>query len=169
MYNLDIDGGMQEAELQVIEELARSVPAGGVIVELGTYKGRSAYAWAKSCVHSVAVFCFDVFFPDFYPEFLENTKDCKNIIAVKGWCPYEKKYNGPPIDIFFLDGLHKNPEDIDAINHFLPHMKSGGIFCGHDYIENFPDVLVNVAELEQRLNQKVHIFPNTSIWSFRIP
>lgn len=169
MYDLNIPGKMKESELQVIEELASQVPLGGIIVELGSLTGRSAYAWAKSCVHSVTVYCFDYFGPINYPIFLENTKDCKNIIAIRGLCPQMSKYRGPPIDIFFLDGAHTNPQDIDAINHFLPHMKSGGIFCGHDYYDIYPDVLANVAELEQRLNQKAVIFPDTSIWSFRIP
>lgn len=169
MYNLDIEGYMEEGELRVIEELAQTVSPDGVIVELGSYKGRSAVAWAKSCVPSVAVYCFDKFDGDFYNDFLKNTQDCKNIIVVKGKCPYDTTYTGPPIDIFFLDGRHTNPFDIDAINHFLPHMKSGGIFCGHDYMDSCPDILANVAELEQRFEQKVQLFPGTSIWSFRIP
>ena len=169
MYNLDIPGWMAKSELQVIKNLASQVPSGGVIVELGSLRGRSAYAWATSCVDNVVVYCFDKFDGDFYEDFLENTKECKNIIAVKGECPYTSEYDGPPIDIFFLDGSHTNPQDIDAINYFLPHMKSGGIFCGHDYRKHFPDVLANVARLEQLLTQKVTLFPGTTIWAFRIP
>lgn len=176
MYNLDIDGYMEENELKVIEELAKTVPAGGVIVEMGSFKGRSSYTWAKSCKPDVTVYCVDIFHvhnqphDSFYQEFLDNTKDCDNIKTIKGTCPYEVEYNGPPIDLFFLDAMHSNPHDIDAINHFLPFMKSGGIFCGHDYIDSPDyDIVANVTELEQRLNQKVELFPGTSIWVLRIP
>ena len=170
MYNLNIEGFMMEPELQLIEKLAESVPKDGIIVEVGTFKGRSAYAWAKSCDPSVTVYCIDQTYED---DFSLNTVDCHNIKLVIGKFPYVAKYSGPPIDIFFLDGLHANPDDIDGIRYILPYLKPGALLCGHDYYEgnDTPEqkcILTNINELEQTLNQKVTIHPNTSIWSFRI-
>ena len=172
MYNLDIEGHMTESELIQIEKWAAEVPENGIIVELGSLKGRSAYAWAKSCHPSVKVYCIDKFSDTrHYDNFVENTKDCPNIVILKGIFPRNIKYLGPMVDLFFLDANHTNPQDIDAINEMLPHMKLDGLFCGHDYYENFdysPDIKTNIKELEQRLNQPVTLHPSTTLWSFRI-
>lgn len=77
-------------------------------------------------------------------------------------------YHGPLVDIFFLDGMHSNPEDINAINFMMRYLKPGSILCGHDYADSAPDVIANTKELEKRLNQKVTLYPGTSLWSFRI-
>lgn len=170
MYDLNIEGFMMEPELQLIEKLAESVPKDGIIVEVGTFKGRSAYAWAMSCDPSVTVYCIDKEYQD---DFVTNMKDCHNVKLIIGRFPYSAKYTGPPIDIFFLDGQHTNPDDIDGIKHILPHIKPGGLLCGHDFYEGNDTIeqkciLANIKELEQQLNQNVTIHPNTSIWSFRI-
>lgn len=86
MYNLDIEGFMTESELIQIEKWAHEVPANGIIVELGSFKGRSAYTWAKSCDPSVTVYCIDAF-QEWYSDFLVNTKECTNIITIKGFFP----------------------------------------------------------------------------------
>ena len=171
MYNLNIDGFMEEFELIQLAKWAEEVPKDGIIVEVGSYKGRSSYAWAKSCDPSVTVYCCDRF-DDSEDEFKLNTKDIPNIIPIKGNIPYDMGGWIPrPIDVFFLDGAHKNPEDIDAINYFLPLIKKGGIICGHDYYpieRHTPDIINNVRMLEERLNQPVFHPSGTSLWMFTV-
>lgn len=167
MYNLDIEGFMTESELIQIEKWAHEVPANGIVVELGSFKGRSAYTWSKSCDPSVTVYCIDAF-QEWYSDFLVNTKECTNIIIIKGFFPNRVIYHGPLVDIFFLDGMHSNPADINAINFMMRYLKPGSILCGHDYADSAPDVIANTKELEKRLNQKVTLYPGTSLWSFRI-
>lgn len=170
MYDLNIYGFMMEPELQQIEKWAASVPKNGIIVEVGSYKGRSAVAWAKSCDPSVTVYCLDRFGDECFDDFKENTKDIPNIIPIKCNVPYSMdSWVDQPIDIFFLDGSHHNPEDIDAINHFLPLIKKGGLICGHDYYPvegHTPDIIENVRLLEQKFNTPVNNPPSTSLWSF---
>ena len=55
-YNLRIPGRFTERELWAIEAMAKSVPPGGVVVEVGSYLGLSSYAWAKSVDPSVTVY-----------------------------------------------------------------------------------------------------------------
>lgn len=172
MYDLNIDGFMEKSELIQIEKWAEEVPKNGVIVEVGSYKGRSSYAWAKSCDPSVTVYCFDKFDNGQEQEFINNTKNIPNIIPFKATVPY--RMNGwilQPIDIFFLDGAHKNPDDIGAINYFLPLIKKGGLICGHDYYPNettSPNINHNVKTLEKRLNQSVIHPEGTSLWAFKV-
>ena len=68
-YNKNILGHMYEHELKVIEKWALTVPAGGVIVEIGSFFGRSAICWAMSADPSVKIYCGDC-----WPEslFVEN-------------------------------------------------------------------------------------------------
>lgn len=73
------------------------------------------------------------------------------------------------IDIFFLDAEHANPSDLLNIEYFLPLIKPGGLLCGHDYGDaRYPDIMINIKMLEERLNQKVTHHPKTSLYSFRI-
>ena len=169
MYDLTIEGHMMESELRQIEKWASSVPENGVIVEVGSYLGRSSVCWAMSCKPSVTVYCVDTFVDD-YDIFIENTKKFKNIIPIIGHSPDNICYPGKDIDIFFLDAQHENPSDIDNINYFTKFMKSGSILCGHDYYPHppyySPDIATNIKELEKRYSKPVIAHPFTTLWEF---
>jgi predicted O-methyltransferase YrrM len=172
-YNLEIEGWMHEVELQAIEQLATRVPANGVIVEVGSWCGRSAVAWATSADPSVTVFCFDPFYR--WDDFEKNTKQFSNIVPVKGLVPSESTYeDSRKIDIVFIDAGHHNPNDWEIISHFLPFIKPGGYIAGHDYTTyrnrqgiEYPDVNLNVHRLEELFDQKAKI--NDSLWWFKKP
>lgn len=174
-YNLDIKGWMFEEELQVIEQLAKQVMPNGVIVEVGSFCGKSTLAWAMNADSSVTIYAFDYFYehiPDengnmcnSWEEFKKNTEQFKNVISIRGGVPEDKKYTDSQlIDILFVDASHNNPNDWNIIQHFLPFVKSGGIVSGHDYsLYNtgdglaFPDVNLNVHRLEEMFNQKAKV------------
>jgi hypothetical protein len=170
---IDIHGWMLETELQEIAKLSKTVPKNGVIVEVGSLCGRSSLCWAMNADPSVTIYCYDIFYEkiDIYGDgvyydswkiFNENLSNFKNVIPIKGHCPNETKYfDDRKIDIFFIDALHKNPEDWEIINHFLPYVKTNGIISGHDYYEKlnspFPNVNDNIEKLENLYNTKVDI------------
>ena len=172
-YNLEIEGWMHEVELQAIEQLATCVPANGVIVEVGSWCGRSAVAWAASADPSVTVFCFDPFYR--WDDFVKNTEQFSNIVPVKGIVPSESVYKDPrKIDIVFIDAGHCNPNDWEIISHFLPFIKPGGYIAGHDYTiyrnqrpTEFPDVNLIVHRLEELFDQKAKI--DYSLWWLKKP
>lgn len=175
MYDMSINGHMDETELQCIEAWASKVPENGVIMEVGSLFGRSAVAWAKSCHPSVDVYCVDTFYDpntdtDFYDEFRANTKDIPNIHPIVCACPYFKysRYVDKQPDIFFIDATHSNPNDWHIILYGLKHLKSGGLLCGHDYLPNWPDVVENVKQLEQLLGKPATLYADTSLWSFEV-
>ena len=175
MYDMTINGHMNESELRCIERWASEVPENGVIMEIGSLFGRSAVAWAKSCHPSVHVYCVDSFYDpttetDFYPEFYENTKDIPNITSISNICPFfsYSRYVDKPADIFFIDAAHSNPNDWQIILYAMKNLKSGGLLCGHDYLSVFPDVIENVKRLEEQLGKSATFYSGTSLWSFVI-
>jgi predicted O-methyltransferase YrrM len=66
-YNLDIPGWMQEPELTILERLARAIPPGGAMLEVGPFCGRSSWCWSKSVDPSVSVTCVDIWNPVEHP------------------------------------------------------------------------------------------------------
>ena len=66
-YNLDIPGWMPEPELKILERLARTVPAGGAMVEVGPFCGRSSWCWSKTVDPSVSITCIDIWDPAEHP------------------------------------------------------------------------------------------------------
>lgn len=196
-YNSDIKGYMWEHELQVLERLALQVPKKGIIVEVGSFLGRSSVCLAMSAPEAT-VYCIDDFYdfdwtcdikppnpntPDNFmkhncpeygeiinakKEFIKNTQHLQNIIPVQGKSPYQITYEAGDIDMFFLDANHMNPNDWDNICHWVPMVKPGGIICGHDYDYKWPDVIHNVHRLEQALHKQATLHFTTSIWSFQI-
>jgi len=116
--------------------------------------------------------------------FLKYTESQKNIIPICGSSPQIVQDWSKPIDFIFLDASHINPNDRDNIDFWLPKIKPGGTFSGHDFYKNArrrhslgrspkdggcPDVNLNVEYMEDFLKQKVTIIPNTSIWYFTLP
>lgn len=98
-------------------------------------------------------------------NFKNYTKNYKNIIPLKLKSPDDLSFWEEKVDIFFLDALHKNPNDWDNIEFWLKFMKNNSIFMGHDYNkEQFPDVIENVHRLEKILNKKATI--GYSLWKF---
>ena len=189
-YDKNINGWMLESELKVLEKLAQSVSKHGTIVEVGSMFGRSSVCLAMSAPTST-VYCIDTFddsvklynnklddidnkFPvknklyNLKEEFINNTKNISNIVAIEGFSP-NIDYNGGEIDLFFLDAEHSNPGDWNNLCHFIPMIKSEGIVCGHDYLLGFPDVIKNVNILEKIFNITVKLYDHSSIWSFQLP
>lgn len=167
MVDYSIKGLLAKHELEILEDIAKTVPKNGVIVEVGSYLGLSASAWAGAADPSVKIYCIDYFYD--FESFRKNTTDYKNIIPIRGQSPNAIKYPGDMIDVFFLDAAHENPSDWFNIEYFLPLIKPGGLFIGHDYTDSqYPDVIENVKVLEARLEQAVKLYHNTSLYSFRI-
>lgn len=190
-YDLSIVGWFTEAQLQVIEKIAQTVPEHGVVVEIGSMYGRSTICWAKTCPPSSTIYAIDIFpetkidihnFSDTdislhnFPKsgytynqsklFDQNLKSYTNVKKITGISPFNINYPGNNIDILFLDAAHVNPNDWENIKYFLPFVNQGGIICGHDYSEEFPDILKNVKALEEILGTDAEI--NHQIWQIKV-
>lgn len=175
MYDLSIEGWMLEEELKIIEEWAKMVPDNGVVVEVGSHLGRSSYCWAKGIPESATLYCIDhwqdliynsIPITNRYERFLENTKDCKNIIPLKGKVP-NIKYPRKLIDILYIDADHKNPNDLEIIFFFKNFLKQNALICGHDYSVEWPVVVQNVRLLEKIYKTKVKLFALNTQWEIQ--
>lgn len=185
-----IPGFTTEKELDILYELAKSVPQNGVIVEIGSLFGRTAVALAEGAP-TAKIYCIDYFSPflnktdqpniqgnDFWEkgktydrevEFAKFTKEYENIIPLKldlGKIVYT--YDREQVDLLFLDGAHKNPADIANLLYFKRFLKKDALICGHDFHDKFPDVIKNVKLLERMYKSTATLYQECSLWSIRI-
>ena len=146
-------GGGQAIELYRITQEYNRLNAIGV--EVGSLHGRSSYVistaiplgklycidlWDGHCLHN-SDFSDELIKKNYYPTtdmfntlefFLDNVKDRTNIYTIQGSSPECVNDWDTMIDIIFLDASHRNPTDIDNITFWLPKIKPGGMFIGHD-------------------------------------
>jgi hypothetical protein len=66
-YKLSIPGWMPESELRILEQLAKAVPPGGEMVEVGPFCGRSSWCWSHSVGAGARVNCIDIWNPAEHP------------------------------------------------------------------------------------------------------
>lgn len=185
----NIPGYMSIRELEVLSQIFSKFNTG---VEIGSLHGRSSYAIAKAI--SGTLYCIDGWdgfdsssdnftlaekiandfpLPGIFCTlefFKENTKECSNIIPIKGKSPEVIKNWDNVVDFIFLDALHTNPSDWDNIEFWLRRIRIGGILAGHDYYSDrsqWPDVYDNVKLLENTYG-KVNNPIGTSIWLFNV-
>lgn len=176
-YHEEIAGYMTRADFKALEALAACIPKNGTMVEIGSYYGRSSWAWAQSVHPSVKVFCIDPWEgkrdPDIPPlnrsasleEFLENVKDCPNIIPIQGYSPTMPWDPSLKPDLVFVDGNHKAPYVNQDLAFWSKQLHPHGILCGHDFNPwKFPDVCEAAILCAASLKKTLRIFDGSTIW-----
>jgi len=166
---LAIDGWMSKGEMQCLAHFARESLA---ILEVGSYKGRSARAIADNTWGKV--YCVDPWLPDYirdngekhegiFPnvlsDFKENLKDLiekdKVYVCQGNLTFYKDKL--PRMDFAFIDGDHRYEEVKSDIEHCKKLVKHEGIIAGHDWgHKDWPGVQRAVLELFDRDKINVH-------------
>jgi len=164
LYNDAIPGFTTISELEQIALWAKNVPKNGIVIELGSFKGRSSVCLAMNCDPSVTIYCVDRFRVKYEHLFKENTSKYPNIVPIKGTSPYIK-YLGGPVDLFFMDANHTNPGFMLNLNFYKQFMKPNGMMCGHDYHTSWPDVIAGVELFSKEQNMMLTLYKNTSLWS----
>jgi predicted O-methyltransferase YrrM len=165
---LKIPGHMYKDELLWIYARSCEVPDGGVIVEIGSYRGRSAAAWYHGIEGRGTLYCVDPWDAG-YPEGRSSDYEIfKEQMAFMGYTPEVlrmasieavEQFDDHSIDLIFIDGNHEEAGlDVDL---WLPKLKPGGLLCGHDWRRG--------GELEASVLERV---PDAklikgSIWAWR--
>lgn len=155
---------MEPAELAWLAEQAAQHR---LIVEIGSFKGRSTRALADN-TSGLVVAVDDFYGPReieydqrhrIYEQFLANTADLTNIAVIKA---NHRDLPEPEFvpDMVFIDGAHEYDAVKTDILFWQSRIAKGGLLCGHDYTW-CAGVKKAVDEL---FGEGATLAPNTSIW-----
>lgn len=142
-----IQGYIYEEEVLLLQQEAAKVPEGGVIVEVGSFKGKSTVALAGASKQSVMVYAVDTWDNramgtpeqpgDIFPEFLNNVKEFDGrIVPLRGESQEIGKTWKKYIDLLFIDADHSEPAVYADLVTWVPFISVGGTLLMHDYTEN---------------------------------
>jgi predicted O-methyltransferase YrrM len=150
-----IIGWMSEGELKLLGTIAQKCK---VIIEVGSYYGKSTRALADNSPDDARIYAVDPWdyyfaslmkvdnnsFNQFYMNLYEYIKSKKLIICRAKWEDYEPKEKA---DFIFIDGDHTYDSCRHDIDKALQWVKPDGIIAGHDYnVAGFPGVKQAVDE-----------------------
>ena len=170
-----INGWMAPEEL---EWLAERAAKSEVIIEVGSWKGRSTKAlamhtpgvvyavdnWqgvgAEMCEAEVARVGSDKLFEEFKFNLCQELRQGK-VIPIRSDSATAAKILrdmlvGRSADMVFIDADHTYSSVRSDIETYLPLVREGGVISGHDYIPGWPGVVQAVDELIAPLGVSVH-------------
>jgi predicted O-methyltransferase YrrM len=144
---LAVDGLTKQSELELLLELARGMPAGAVVVEVGSYRGRSTLAIAEGLegVSDAKLVAVDTFAGDRgwterpTPEearatFDRNTAEVAFLEVLQAESvAAARQVADSSVDWVFIDALHDYRSVVADIRAWAPKVKPSGLFSGHDW------------------------------------
>lgn len=177
------------ADLEWLQQIVRSEAQERIfddrpltIVELGSWVGHSAMAMADAIepISDYELHCVDHWKGgnaiqrkvaeqhDAFEEFQRNVGDKlgKSVFVHRGDTVAEAaQWTGRPIDVLFIDAGHTYDECLADILAWTPHVRKGGVICGHDYNSLFYGVKQAVHEVFGW--QDVAVQVGTCVWAVR--
>jgi len=153
-----IEGFLDPIEERCLQWAANQVPAGGTIVEVGSYHGKSAVNLAYAVRQrggTAKIFCVDTWMNttiehapnvDVFQHFLDNTAAYRDLITpLRGRSgDVGRDWNGSAIDAVFIDGDHSYDGVTTDIRAWVPKVKSGGLILFHD--SDLPEVRAGIND-----------------------
>ena len=147
----DVEGWLSDDQARVLWERARSVPPAGRIVEIGSYRGRSAIVMARAGGGSAELVAIDPHAGDDRgPQQIRGTSEegaadnaafRANLEAagVDGAVRHVRRPSGEalgevdgPIDLLYVDGAHRLGPARDDIVRWGARVRPGGTLLIHD-------------------------------------
>lgn len=130
-----IPGWQTDAEEAALIDLARAVPANGLILEIGAEWGRSAAAFALGSVQSVEIISVDLF-PDAVLDahranLAEAGLSGRSEQVISDSQAYKLKKT-TKINLLFIDGDHTYEGVKADLERYAPHVPVGGRMALHD-------------------------------------
>jgi predicted O-methyltransferase YrrM len=139
-----VGGWLTEEEGDTLYRLARACTGRGVIVEIGSYKGRSTICLARGSQagRNLPVYAIDPHRGTAYEEFKRNlaTAGIEDIVTHVRQPSQEAlpAIGERPIELLFIDGNHKYPMVLEDFEQFVPRLVEGGFLVMHDTTRPFP-------------------------------
>lgn len=138
-----------------LARLAADVPEGGVIVEIGSFRGRSAAFMASGLQQSgkkdVKIYCVDIWLEESHMQAAD--RGLKEL-GLRGYAELIRgnslevaKTWKKPIDLLFIDGAHDYASVKQDFIAWFPHLKKGNVIMFHDYQNHWPGVVRFVEEV----------------------
>jgi len=168
-----MDGQITNDEVYQLRHLAGHVPPGGLVVEIGCYKGKSSASIASGLPESARMVCIDPWtrqtpmikqYTDTYhtPETLlkwqHNTRQWKSqITQIVGFPLDVARWWNAPIDMLFVDCCKHYEEILPIWQAWFPFCR--GIVASHDY-NTVPDTHAYYPGVIRALREVV--FENTT-------
>jgi predicted O-methyltransferase YrrM len=157
----DVEGWLTEAQAQRLDRCARAVPAGGRIVEIGSFRGRSTIVLARAAVAGVDIVAIDPHLgsdrgpqeiaaqPELGEEdtrlFRSNLQRhgvldrVRHVRMLSSEAPLENT-----IDVLYVDGAHRFGPARDDLVRWGARVRDGGTMLVHD---SFSSIGVTLALL----------------------
>lgn len=136
--------------------------AGGTVVELGTWQGRSL-SWildyckdTKTTIYTIDNWAgknekeLEEIYEPAFKSYISNLKKLGGFGYVKiirsDSIEAAKKFKDESVDIVLIDTSHEYEQTKNEINIWWPKIRHGGEMMGHDYIDAWPEVVKAVDE-----------------------
>jgi predicted O-methyltransferase YrrM len=148
-------GFLSEDEGRFLALAAAATPARGVILEIGSFKGRSTVGLASIArrYHQLPVVAVDPHTspsetdPDLYDGQTTTFDDFTRTIEQAGLAPHVEVHRAfsqdlaptwtRPIRLLWIDGDHTYAGAKADLDMFLPHLVPGGVVAFHDALHNY--------------------------------
>lgn len=144
---LRIEGLTKSSELELLHRVALSIPTGGVVVEIGSFRGRSTVAIAAGLENlaGARLIAVDTFGGDPGWDEVAEVSEARRLfdqntegIAFLEVVQMEsvraaREIEDGSVDWVFIDALHDYRSVRADIDAWAPKVKLGGLISGHDY------------------------------------
>lgn len=133
----DVPGWLSDEEGEALYELARDCTGKGVIVEIGSWKGKSTICLGlgSRAGRGVPIFAVDPHADYRHGEFKENVERAgivDLVTPVKGLSQQVVDDFDQPIELLFVDGSHEEDDVREDFDKWVPKVVEGGVVAFHD-------------------------------------
>jgi len=150
-----IQGFMVPGQEEYLFNKVKSLPNDAVIVEIGSYKGRSTVAMSYACIGTNRkIYCIDTWdgndtdfsdrnFFEIWQENLVKNGLSQYVVPLRGYShqilsQWEELTGDKAIDFIFIDGSHQFLDVLKDYEQSLPLVKDGGWIAFQDVVPTWP-------------------------------
>jgi len=162
-----IEGFMVPGQEEYLFNKVKALPDDAVIVEIGSFKGRSTVAMGYACIGTNRkIYCIDTWdgnnsdfsernFFDIWQRNIQQNALEEYVVPLRGYSHdvlnrWNELAYGKAIDFIFIDGSHQYLDVLKDFELAFPLVKDGGWIAFHDVIHTWPgpeQVWHNIAKL----------------------
>jgi MMP 1-O-methyltransferase len=133
----DVPGWLSDEEGEALYELARACTGRGVIVEIGSWKGKSTICLGlgSRAGSAVPIFAIDPHADYRHGEFKDNIERAgiaDLVRPLKGLSQLVVDGFDQPIELLFVDGSHEEDDVREDFEKWVPKVVEGGVVAFHD-------------------------------------